>query len=1634
MSGAQSFLIDLHRLHLPKSVLYVFVACIAAVLVAAQAAREHNEELIVRAAAGRIESISSQIKETIHRFQYGLRGVRGAILTAGVDQVGYEDFRRYSRSRNIRLEFPGALGFGFIRYVPRDREAAFLAQMRKDVRPDFRIRTLSPNDGDRYVIQFIEPSERNAAAIGLDVASEQNRRAAADKALKTGLPTLTGPITLVQTSGKAKQSFLFMMPIFADGSTPASNRMNALVGWSYAPLSMSDVLSSIKLNSEEEGLKLADVPLGGTPVNIYKAGPGRAIDVAPLATKNNHFHIFGRTWQIEYEVYPAFTKKLPLISIRIIAILGSLLTILITIAFWMYQANRVRKLELAEARNALASIVDSAVDGIIGKTLSGQVTSWNQSAEKMFGYVASEAIGNRLVDLIVPEGRIAEEEGILATISKGEAIAAFETIRRRKDGSMFDVSVSVAPIRNQAGQIIGASKTVRDITLQKQAKMALARVNQQLETEVAARTAALTKVLNENQILLRAINEQLLYSTTDLAGRILDANKNFCLAHGYLQEDLVGQDHRILRSGLHDADFYKNMWSTLSEGNTWRGEICNITKSGQQRWFDTVIAPIVGADGKAERYIALRVDITEQRTAIAETNRLNVLLTGVLQSASELSIIVTQTDGTIVLFNHGAERMLGYAADDMIGKETPALFHLPGEVQKRGRELSDQFGVKIEGFRVFVHVPEIAAAEVREWTYVRKSGEHLTVSLAVTAMRDTKGQISGYLGVAVDVTEIRRQQRELAAARDQLLLAADVAHLGIWSWLVSDNSLTWNAQMFAIYDQPASLAGNGLNYEHWRSRVHPEDIESTEASLLSAVAGHGEYDPIFRVVRTDGSIRHIQAGAYIERDADGKAFRVTGINLDITERKQFEQTILDAKMLAEQASVTKSQFLANMSHEIRTPLNATLGMLQLLRQTPLTERQADYAVKAQSAAHSLLGLLNDILDFSKIEAGKLQLDNHVFVLEELMRDLSVVLSGNVGDKNVEVLFDLDTNLPRAIMGDRLRLQQILINLAGNAVKFTAEGQVVISVANIGEMGSEIRLRFAVTDTGIGISQEQQARIFEGFSQAEASTTRKYGGTGLGLAISKRLVELMGGELKLFSEAGKGSRFWFEISTEAVGERGLEASLIADKLGHTPQVLIVDDNEASSVILSALIQTLGWGVDTASSGAEALDKMRECSANATPPDIVLMDWRMPEMSGLTAAELIRHQFTQQPIIVMITAFGREALQEAYDQTAPPFSTILTKPFTPVQLVQALNKCFGLVSESAPLNMDTVLEGQLEGLHLLVVEDNALNRQVAAELLESVGAQVSLAEGGLRGVELATADETHFDIIIMDMQMPDIDGLEATRRIRQHPRGSNIPIVAMTANASLADRELCLAAGMNEHTGKPISLSTVVPVLLKVLGREVPHKLTPTPDSPPSAQVHDIESWSRILSRFGGNVKTYRFALGAFLPEVEEQVAALRVCVDTGDMRRAGAYLHALKGVASTVGAITVAAYAAKLESGLKAAAITLSMDDIDAIVKAAESAAATLEGRLESEVEDSLPAGGGANSAHAIGGAAWEERAAALLVLLRDSNMQAINDAESLVQAAPSEYGDIARNICNLVQNLQFVEAVALIEKITRKDS
>jgi len=899
----------------------------------------------------------------------------------------------------------------------------------------------------------------------------------------------------------------------------------------------------------------------------------------------------------------------------------------------------------------------------------------------------------------------------------------------------------------------------------------------------------------------------------------------------------------------------------------------------------------------------------------------------------------------------------------------------------------------------------------------------------------------GFVTTYTDITAAKNAERALSRERRALASIIEGTNVGTWEWNIETGETRFNDRWALTIGHSSEELGP-TTIDTLQSRIHPDDLTRAMALLKRHFKGESAgFELEFRVRHKDGHwVWVLDRGKLFSRTADGRPRWMAGTRMDISERKQAEAELVRATEAAEEASNAKSQFLANMSHEIRTPMNAILGMLALLRKTELNPRQADYAVKTEGAARSLLGLLNDILDFSKVEAGKMTLDPHPFRIDQLLRDLSVILSANVGAKDVEVLFDIDPALPRHLMGDAMRLNQVLINLGGNAIKFTSSGEVVISVLVLERTAEAVTVEISVRDTGIGIAPANQERIFSGFTQAEGSTTRRYGGTGLGVVISRRLVGLMGGELRLESALGRGTRFHFRLTLPVAVKAENEAQILA--LPAAPlRALVVDDNPTACEVLERMGRSLGWAIDVANSGEQALELLPARAAAGVAYQAVFVDWQMPGLDGWETSRRIRELglIGEAPVVVMVTAHGREMLAQRSDAEQAMLDGFLVKPVTASMLFDAIVDARGGHATLHQQNRSSARGKQrLPGMRLLVVEDNLNNQQVARELLEGEGAQVQIANHGREALEAIAAASTQFDAVLMDLQMPVMDGFTATSRIRTDLAMLSLPIIAMTANAMASDREACLAAGMNDHVGKPFDLNHLVRVLRKQTGRrDMPEAIAgadagAAAERSPPAVLEERAAAAGVqlaaaLDRLGGKRDVYQSLLRRFAADLAGMPDRLRAHVAQNDIESASRLLHSLKGLAATLGATALATAAGEGEKQLvRGAASTPCAAVVErncaAMIAAGPGLAELLRALQATEAPKAAPAG--APDADAL-------RAELRLIAghLRNADMAATDAMAGLRRRFGESLGEQLRPLDEAIGTLDFEGALRLCNEL-----
>ena len=662
------------------------------------------------------------------------------------------------------------------------------------------------------------------------------------------------------------------------------------------------------------------------------------------------------------------------------------------------------------------------------------------------------------------------------------------------------------------------------------------------------------------------------------------------------------------------------------------------------------------------------------------------------------------------------------------------------------------------------------------------------------------------------------------------------------------------------------------------------------------------------------------------------------------------QELVKAKKTAEDAARSKSDFLANMSHEIRTPMNAILGMTFLLKRTDLTEKQTEYLEKIQQSSQHLLGVINDILDFSKVEAGKMHIERAEFKLRSVLENLSNLIGEKCAEKGLEFIFDVDPAISETLIGDSLRLGQILINYTNNAVKFTEKGEVIVRVKKVSQEGRTCLIRFEVEDTGIGLTQEQQKNLFQSFQQADTSTTRRYGGTGLGLIISKKLAQLMGGEVGVESVYGEGSTFWFTAVVEE--ERRREKLLQTAMSIAGRRTLVVDDNLHARTVLHDMLAAYNMRVDMADSGAAAISMIKKADTARDPYEIVYMDMQMPGMDGVDAYGMIKSMPLKcaKPKCVVVTAFSREDVYQRIKNSG--IELLLVKPVSFSTLLEATLRVLGTAESDftcKPADKPVEIEADVSsifGSHILLVEDNEMNRQVAVGILSVGGFRIDIAENGEIAVEKAF--ECMPDIILMDMQMPVMDGIEATRQIRSNPKLRKVPIIAMTANAMQADRELCMEAGMNDYIAKPFDPNKLFSILTKWLApageqrREPPgeeketaaREQTAQECKPPLAAIKGLDV-SAGLQHLMGNEALYLQVLEKFSINQRGAISGVIEALEKGDREGAERLAHTLKGLCGSIGASALQKKAEALEkeirSGTPAEELTGLLDETEKLL-------------------------------------------------------------------------------------------------------
>ncbi|MEP6620662.1 MAG: PAS domain-containing protein [bacterium] len=1706
------------------------------------------------------QRVTDDIASRLRIYEYGLRGARGAVLAAGVDHIDRQTFGVYSASRDLKTEFPGARGVGIIKRVPAREEASFVAVMRQTGSPAFAVRALAPNDGDRFIIQYVEPEVSNAEAIGLDIGSEESRRSAAMAAIRTGAATITKPLTIAQASAAHGRSFLLLLPIFRPGAltdTPGA-RDRAATGWSFAPLVIDDVLRNVSLGAEGLALTLRDV--GAATRQPFFVSDGSVAPAARGLARRITIPVFGRAWEAELRATPAFWNGLDQFDPRVAVVIGLAIALLIGALVTLYArmvdrewevrqlSETMTAMELGEAKRAerlarelsadleaqvlertalldaarrdLQAILDASplMIGYWDKHLTNRMA--NRAYASWFGLTSESIRGRSYRELLGQEHHDVNRPFADAALRGEPQFLLRSSARPDGTGVLHSQSQYVPDVVD--GKVRGFHVIVNDIS------------------ELTESRLKLAAVVRENEALLRTLRQHAIVCVADADGRIIDVNDSLCRISGYAREEMLGRRLRDVIAAAVTPDRIEDVTLAISGMEPWRGEVSATARDGTLYWLDTVTSPFFDENGKVEKLVSISTDITSAKrleqqlrfsqalldragevagiggweldlrtgalTWSAQTYRIREVgpefvptvenglafyapeTRALMEAAMNATIasgeswdlevplitatgrsIWVRTVGTADFDGGKAIRLVGAIQDISARKEAEAALeherHLftslldtvPDSIYFKdthsrflriNRALAnhlglddpaDAIGKSDDDFFAPEHARKAAELErqiMETGTPIHDQEEHAvwldrptTWSVSTRMpLHDHTGRVMGTFGIGRDVTSRKRMELQLQRSNDRMELAAEAGHLGIWEYEVGTDTLTWDDRMFEIY---GTATGRGpVPYAVWADRLHPEDRSRAEAEVAAAVSGGAPFDTEFRIVRPNGDVRYIKAAALVARSDEGIAVHLTGVNVDVTEQKRADLELMETSSLlrtvlasASEVSViatdansvitvfnsgaermlgyrseevvglvtpavlhdademrarsveltrrlerpvegtavftdpavlstarewsylhkngrritvslvvtamhddqgrilghlgiahdvtrqkdaelslrkavhterranqAKSQFLANMSHEIRTPLNAVIGLSYLLGRTTLDPKQATMLGKISIASKSLLGVINDILDLSKIEAGELIIERVAFDARTLLRDVSEVMSVNAEAKGIDYSITVDADVPETLEGDPTRLGQILTNLVSNAVKFTEVGGVHLTVRPMPGGSDTTSLRFAVQDSGIGISADAQARLFAPFAQADASTTRRFGGTGLGLSIVKRLANLMGGDVGLTSVPGAGSEFW-------------------------------------------VVLPLGQATTSTSS-----------KRDATPP--------------------VRDD-----------------------------------------------------------------EG-LQGLRILVVDDSDVNREVAQRILELEGASVTLANDGQQAIDRLRATPRAFDVVLMDVQMPVVDGNEAARTIRNDLGLVELPIIALTAGAMQSERALSTVAGMNAFVTKPfeprVLLRTIREHIDGIRSRVVEVPAPPHTGSTPHgrtgmADIKDIPGidYGSLGKTLRGDKALFDSLLSRMLAEYATFEVPTEPLADEA-LRAFGMRMHKLKGTSGTLGVMEIYRMAGEAEQSCMAGdgvhARVLAETIVQALValRTAVSAAAVSAGAGVSDVAPVAQSGAGAQRRDV----ALEVRA--LVLQLRERDLDALEQFREIADELRVRMGNESfERVSQHVDTLEF---------------
>jgi PAS domain S-box-containing protein len=1177
------------------------------------------------------------------------------------------------------------------------------------------------------------------------------------------------------------------------------------------------------------------------------------------------------------------------------------------------------------------------------------------------------------------------------------------------DGVIRYASTTKMPLYDQHHKIIGTFGLSRDITAQIEAEAKLARYTRELKKKTATiqlMNRELEQKINERTAELSAGKSELEKTNTELqkarkaalsimqdeekqrkkAEKALQSIRTYALelkklslaievspvsivvtnhmgiieyvnqynskSSGYSSEEIIGQKTSILKSGYHTQNFYKKLWSTITSGNVWSGEILNKSKDGTLYWERTSIAPITDDQYNITHFIAVKEDITEKKKADEEIKYLNNFQSILTQISSRfINLDFDYTDNQIKKaleeIAHFTKVDSSYVFMFSQNKLNVSLTHKWSSAKSLSSEkMLENLVVDLKSF----WIKKILKGEIIDFTNTNGMGlEEIFLqrlfpaqqikSIIAVPMIDNRETI-GFLGLHTSLAQrewkedeknllklvgsiftnaLKRKQSQDELLREKTFTETLLQSLpGIFYAISPEGKfIRWNEN----YKNLIGLPEDELRELNPFSRVFKKDLEPAHKAFRKSLEG-GTITLEARLINSLGKpIPHLLTGTKVQM---GDSDLVIGVGFDISERLKMEEELKKAKDLAEAATQAKSRFLAVISHEIRTPMNAIIGFSNLTLKTELSRKQLDYLNKIESSAHTLLGIIDDILDFSKIEAGALRIDSVPFSLNSILRKVANFINLKAQEKNLEVIFKTNPDVPLGLIGDPLRLEQVLLNLISNAIKFTEKGEIVVHTELLQQVENNAVIHISVIDTGVGFDKDIIPKLFAPFVQADASISRVYGGTGLGLSISRHLVNLMGGDINAESESGKGSTFSFTVFLGIHKNVKREFELPSSSLKGL-NVLVVDDNKSVRETLADYLKSFSFKPKTTDTAEKALKELHKQNY-----DLILINWKMSRTDGINAAIQIKSNpaFQKIPIILMVSGFNRELAARSIAGSG--IDGFLIKPVTASLLFDTIMEVLGYDMHKLDkvLNNNKLMTGKIDtirGARILLVEDNEVNQQVASEFLESEGFWVYIADNGREALrKINEGRDNPFDLVLLDIQMPVMDGYEAAEEIRKDKRFASMPIIAMSADAVVGVKQKCLDAGMNDFISKPIIHDDFFNMLarwIKPADREINYNSGFEKQKPQQSKSTDYPvirylDTKKGINRVNGNSEAYLRIVLKFRNNYSRFLSDFKNHLKNKRFDKAQTLIHSIKGVAGNISADSLYKGAVELERVLK----------------------------------------------------------------------------------------------------------------------